>query len=81
MPISHEAWRGAYRLEDLAHVYAVIGEADEAVAILNRLLAVPSEASPALFAVDPTWRALRGHEGFERITRDVPSRPGAGSGS
>ena len=42
MPISREAYRGAYRVEDLARVHALVGDPDAAIALLEELLAKPS---------------------------------------
>ena len=31
LPMSKEAWAGAYRVEDLARIYAMVGEYDAAI--------------------------------------------------
>jgi tetratricopeptide (TPR) repeat protein len=68
MPVSREAYRGAYRLEDLARIYAAVGELDAAVEVLGRLLTMPIDLAAPALALDPAWAPLRGHPGFERLT-------------
>jgi hypothetical protein len=46
-------------LEDLAAIRAQVGEADAALKIIEKLLAVPSYLSPALLRIDPKWAPLR----------------------
>jgi serine/threonine protein kinase/Tfp pilus assembly protein PilF len=67
MPVTREAYRGAYRLEDLARIYAAVGELDAAVEVLNRLMTMPFGLAPPALALDPVWAPLRGHPGFEQL--------------
>ena len=67
MPVTAEAYRGAYRLEDLARIYAAVGERDAALEVLGRLLAIPIDLGAAALTLDPAWAPLRGHSGFERL--------------
>jgi hypothetical protein len=52
-----------------AEVLARVGEHDEALAILERLLGMPAgrEASVALLRIDPTSDPLRRHPRFEQM--------------
>jgi tetratricopeptide (TPR) repeat protein len=70
LPMSREAYRGAYLLESFAATYALVGENEKAVALLEELLAVPSQLSPALLRLDPAWDSLREEPGFRKLTRD-----------
>jgi hypothetical protein len=56
-------------LENLAKVYARSGRSDDAVAVLERLLGMPSAISVARLRVDPVWAALRGHPRLEQLLR------------
>ncbi|HEU4828754.1 MAG TPA: serine/threonine-protein kinase [Gemmatimonadales bacterium] len=52
-----------------AEVFARAGAADEALALLDTLLALPAgrEASVALLGVDPTWNPIRSDPRFEAM--------------
>jgi serine/threonine-protein kinase len=67
LPMSKEAWRGAYRLEDLARIYTMVGEYDAAIHQLEILLAVPSITSVPMLRIDPTWIPLLGHPRFQAL--------------
>jgi serine/threonine-protein kinase len=67
LPIAREAWRGAYRLEDLARVYAGVGELDAAVAELEVLLDRPTPMTVGRLRLEPWWRPLHGHPRFEAL--------------
>ena len=67
MPIEREAWRGTYRLMQLTQIYAMTGRIDEAIASLERLLAVPSDFSIWSLRLDPSWDPLRGDPRFEAL--------------
>jgi serine/threonine-protein kinase len=67
LPMSKEAWRGAYRVEDLARIYTMVGEYDAAIDQLEALLAVPSPMSVPMLRIDPTWNPLRGHPWFQAL--------------
>ena len=70
LPMSEEAWRGAYRLEDLARIYTIVGEYDAAIDQLELLLAVPSPMSVPTLRIDPTWDPLRGHLRFQALLEE-----------
>jgi serine/threonine-protein kinase len=70
LPMSKEAYMGAYRAEDLARIYTTVGEYDAAIDQLEILLAVPSPTSVAMLRVDPTWNLLRGHPRFQRLLEE-----------
>ena len=67
MPMSKEAWRGAYREEDLARIYTMVGEYDAAIDRLERLLAVPSPTAVPMLRIDPSWNPLRDHPRFQAL--------------
>ena len=70
MPPEKEAWRGTYRLRDLALVYAMTGRADEAIDLLERLLSIPADFSVWDLRLDPYWDPLRGNPRFEALVAD-----------
>jgi serine/threonine-protein kinase len=69
-PISEDALRGPAFLEQLAAIYARVGKADEALDLLEQLLAMPAEISAPLLRLDPRWRTLRDHPRFRKLTAE-----------
>jgi serine/threonine-protein kinase len=67
LPISRDAFDGAVILEDLAAIRAQVGEADAALKIIEKLLAIPSYLSPALLRLDPKWAPLRNDARFRKL--------------
>jgi tetratricopeptide (TPR) repeat protein len=67
LPVEKEAWRGTYRLVDLAHIYTMTGNHDKAIDILDRLLVLPSDLSGHWIKLDPRWRPLRGSKRFQAL--------------
>ncbi|MEE8116366.1 MAG: hypothetical protein V3T28_04580, partial [Gemmatimonadales bacterium] len=67
LPMSKEALRGAYRAEDLARIYTMVGEYDAAIDQLEILLAVPSPMAVPRLRIDPTWNPLRDNPRFQRL--------------
>ncbi len=72
LPLTRDAYAGTEVLERVAQVYALIGRTSEAVAILDRLLAVPSRVTPDLLRMHPAYSPIRDDPGFQRLL----SRPG-----
>ena len=67
LPMSKEAYRGAYRAEDLARIYTMVGEYAAAIDQLEILLAVPSPTAVPMLRMDPTWDPIRLHPRFLRL--------------
>ena len=67
LPMSKEAWRGAYRAEDLARIYAMVGEYDAAIDRLESLLAVLSPTAVPMLRIDPVWDPLRDNPRFQAL--------------
>jgi len=67
LPTSKEAWRGLNRIEDLARIYAMVGEYDLAIEELEYLLGIPGEISIPLLRLDPAWKPLRNHPRFQNL--------------
>jgi len=65
LPMSMDAWMGPDLLRDLAAVYANAGRPEDAIDVLEQLLAVPSRAvSREVLRIDPVWDPLREQPGF-----------------
>ena len=67
LPIDKEAWRGAYRVAELAMIYAIVGEQDLAINQIEHLLSRPGDLSIALLKLDPIWDPLRDHARFRQL--------------
>jgi serine/threonine-protein kinase len=67
LPVEKEAWRGSIRIEEMARIYAMAGDADLAVAELERLLSIPSPMSKQLLQADPTFAPLRDNPRFKKL--------------
>jgi tetratricopeptide (TPR) repeat protein len=73
LPVEKEAWRGANRLIDLARIYAMIGDQEKAMDVLERLLSIPAEISRASLKLDSWWIPLRGNARFQKLINTSPS--------
>ena len=71
LPISKEAWRGTYRVRDLAHIYVMVREYDAAIDQIETLLSVPSEVSVTWLRGDPTWAPLRNNSRFQKLIAET----------
>ena len=67
LPISREAWRGTYRVRDLARIYVMVGEHSAAIDELVTLLSRPSDISAAWLRIDPVWAPLRENSRFQKL--------------
>jgi adenylate cyclase len=70
LPVSKEAWRGLFRVEDLARIYTMVGEYDSAIDQLELLLSIPGEMSVQLLQLDPTWNPLRENPRFQKLVKE-----------
>ncbi|MFH1502736.1 MAG: protein kinase [Candidatus Eisenbacteria bacterium] len=71
MPVSKNAAVGPYRVEDLAFVYALVGEHDKAIDRLEYLLSIPFWSSVQMLHLDPRWDALREHPRFRGLLENL----------
>jgi eukaryotic-like serine/threonine-protein kinase len=63
-PRSRDAVLAPFRMEDLAAVYVLTGQADAAIDQLEVLLSVPGLISPEHLHADPFWAPLKKHPRF-----------------
>ena len=64
LPFSRDAVLAPFRMEDLAAVYVLNGQHEEAIAELESILALPGLLSPRHLRADPLWAPLRTHPRF-----------------
>jgi serine/threonine-protein kinase len=67
MPLSKEAYRGAFRVEEMARIYAMVGKREAAVDQLEYLMSIPFDLAAPGLRLDPTWDALRDHPRFQKL--------------
>ena len=66
-PVSRDALAGMQPIENLALVYAMVGELDMAMDQLEYMLENPSTMTAWRLRVDPRWSPLHGHPRYEEI--------------
>ena len=67
LPVNKEAYRGTFRVENLARIYVMVGDYDNAIDQIEFLLKIPSELSIPLLRLDPAWDELRNHPRFQKL--------------
>jgi DNA-binding SARP family transcriptional activator/TolB-like protein/Flp pilus assembly protein TadD len=72
LPITVDAWRGLYRLEDQARVYAMLGEYDAAFDELDRIFKLPGVRSMPIMELGAPWGQLRDQPRFQSLLARTP---------
>jgi len=67
LPESQDAFDGTQATAALAEIFAWVGEHDEAVRLLDHLLAVPSGLTVSVLKLDPVWDPLRKDPRFQAL--------------
>ena len=67
LPISRDAFSGAYNQHQLVRIYLLVGEPEKALDRLEPLLKIPYYLSPGWLKIDPTFAPLRGNPRFEQL--------------
>jgi serine/threonine protein kinase/Tfp pilus assembly protein PilF len=69
IPSSKDAYRGPKYEENMARIYALLGDADHAIPILKRLLRIPywRSLTPAKLRIDPTVYRIRNDPRFQEL--------------
>jgi TolB-like protein/Flp pilus assembly protein TadD len=67
LPLSKDAFSGAYVQHQLARIYILVGQPDQALEQLEPLLRAPYFLSPGWLRIDPTFDPLRKHPRFQRL--------------
>jgi len=67
LPVSIDAYRGVYSVEDLAQIYVMVGKYDEAIEQLKYLLSIPGFLSTKILELDPRWAPLRNQPEFKKM--------------
>jgi len=67
MPVSKDALVGFSQVEELARIYAMVGENDEAIRLLEYLMSVPGYLGIGALRFDPAWNPLRNRPRFQAL--------------
>jgi len=67
VPISRDAYIGAYIQHQLVRIFLLVGEPEKALDQLEPLLKIPYYLSPGWLRIDPTFASLKGNPRFERL--------------
>ena len=66
-PTSKDSFEGPDREYAMAQIYALLGDADQATPILERLLQIPCSLTPAVLRLDPVWDPIRNDPRFQKL--------------
>ena len=69
LPESVDAFDGPMITQSLAEIYALLGEEEKAIDLLDGLLSRPSSLSVAMLKVIPIWDPLRNNPRFGELLR------------
>ncbi len=72
-PTSKDPLEGPSVEEGMANIYALLGDADHAIPILQRLLQIPGgrpPLTPALLRLDPIWDQIRNDPRFQELAAE-----------
>jgi TolB-like protein/Tfp pilus assembly protein PilF/predicted Ser/Thr protein kinase len=69
LPVSKDAFEGGVlSVANLAQIYVMVGDYDEAIDQLEYLLSIPGYLTTIPFLrIDPTWAPLRNHPRFQKL--------------
>jgi TolB-like protein/Flp pilus assembly protein TadD len=67
LPVSKEAYKGPFLVEDLAQIYVMVGKYDEAIRQIKYLLSIPGFLSTKILELDPRWAPLRNRPEFKKM--------------
>jgi serine/threonine-protein kinase len=73
LPTSKDPFEGPGLEENMAAIYALLGDADHAIPILKRLLQIPYGGvpiTPAWLRLDPTWDQIRNDPRFQELAAE-----------
>ena len=71
-PASTDPFEGPEIEQNMAAIYALLGDAEHAVPILKRLLQIPhgGAITPALLRLDPIWDQIRNDRRFQELAAE-----------
>jgi serine/threonine-protein kinase len=76
-PVSEDALEGQSYLQNLARIYARVGEVEAALDTLEELFSIPADLSIYLLELDPLFDPLRDHPRYRELVERHRTAPGA----
>jgi serine/threonine protein kinase/tetratricopeptide (TPR) repeat protein len=73
-PVSRDALSGPFRVQDLAQIYAIVGDQEAALEQIEYLLSIPCGISAPILRIAPEWDLMRDNPEFQRLLEEY-SRP------
>ena len=67
LPVSRDAYHGPIVLVSSAEIYGMLGDADRAVPLVERALAIPSPQTRQALRFDPKWDSIRSDPRFQQL--------------
>jgi tetratricopeptide (TPR) repeat protein len=74
LPISKEAYKGPFLVEDLALVYVMVGKYDDAINQIKYLLSIPGFLSTKILELDPRWALLKNQPEFKKMMENYSGK-------
>ncbi len=70
VPVAEDAWHGVYRVEDLAVIHTMLGDADAAIELLEYLLSIPGTLTVPFLMIDYRFNSLRDNPRFQALLEE-----------
>jgi hypothetical protein len=71
-PTSGNAFTGPYLQHQLARIYILLGQPDQALDQLEPLMTIPYYLSPGWLRIDPAFDPLRKNLRFQKLLEEKP---------
>jgi hypothetical protein len=71
LPVSRDAYHGPIVLVSSAEIYGMLGDADRAISLIERALAIPSPQTRQALRVDPKWDSIRSDPRFQQLIAEA----------
>ena len=70
LPVSRDALMGATIIVESARIYGILGDADRAIPLIERSLAIPSFQHRPTLRLDPKWDSIRSDPRFQKLCEE-----------